>query len=82
MLGQESTYWHVKVHWHMLLWGIRQRDFNEVFGQVIRVLGAAALTAVKGVPAGNTGGSNVSPIMAMPISPEHARIIAKAKRNA
>ena len=82
ILGQESTYWHVKVHYLMLIWGIKQRDFKEILGQVIRIIGAAALTVIKGVPTGNTGGSNVSPIAPMPIKPEHSEIIAKAKENA
>jgi len=82
VLGQESTYWHVKVHYLMMLWGFRQRNASEVVGQVVRVIGAALLTAIKGVPIGNTGGSNVSPIKVMPIKPEHAEIIAKAKENA
>ena len=82
IIGQESTYWHVKVHFLMLLWGVNQNDFREIFGQVIRIIGAAALTAVKGVPVGNTGGSNVSPIQPMPIKPEHAEIIARAKEIA
>jgi len=81
ILGQESTCWHVKVHFQMLLWGIRHKDYKEVFGQVIRVIGAAALTAIKGVPIGNTGGSNVSPVKVMPIKPEHAEIIAKVKEK-
>lgn len=80
VLGQESTYWHVRVHWLMLLWGIRRRDAVEVFGQIVRILGAAALTSIKGVPIGNTGGSNVSPVKPMPISAEHAEIIAKARK--
>lgn len=82
VLGQESTYWHVKVHYLMMLWGIKQKNTNEVFGQVIRIIGAVLLTAVKGVPVGNTGGSNVSPLTLMPIKPEHAAIISKAKGNA
>jgi hypothetical protein len=82
VLGQESTYWHVKVHYLMFLWGIKQQDTKEIFGQFIRILGATLLTAIKGVPLGNTGGSNVSPIVPMPIKPEHAEIIAKAKGNA
>jgi len=82
VLGQASTYWHVKVHCLMMLWGIRQQDVTETFGQLIRIIGAAALTAINGVPVGNTGGSNVSPMKSMPISPEHAAIIAKVKANA
>jgi hypothetical protein len=82
VLGQESTYWHVKVHCLMLLWGIKTRDLNEILGQLLRILGAAALTAIKGVPEGNTGGSNVSPVHPMPTKPELAAMIAKAKAKA
>jgi hypothetical protein len=82
VLGQESTYWHVKVHYLMMLWGIKQNNIKEVLGQVFRIIGAALFTAVKGVPVGNTGGSNVSPIKVMPIKPEYAAIISKAKENA
>jgi len=82
ILGQESTYWHVKVHFRMMLWGVRQKKFHEIMGQVIRLIGAALLTVIKGVPIGNTGGSNVSPVKPMPIKKEHAAIIAKAKEIA
>jgi hypothetical protein len=81
VLGQESTYWHVKVHYLMMLWGIKQKNLKEVLGQVIRIIGAALLTALKSVPAGNTGGSNVSPVKIMPIKPEYAAIIIEAKKN-
>lgn len=81
VLGQESTYWHVKVHYLMMLWGIKQKNAKEIFGQTIRIIGATLLTAIKGVPTGNTGGSNVSPIKVMPISPEFAEIIANAKHS-
>lgn len=81
VLGQASTYWHVRVHLHMMLWGIRRKDVKEIFGQVIRVIGAAALTAMRGVPEGNTGGSYVSAEKTMPIKPEHAEVIASAKKN-
>lgn len=82
VLGQESTCWHLKVHYLMFVWAIRRKDIKEVFGQLIRIIGAAALTSIKGVPTGNTGGSNVSPFKPMPIKPEHAKIIAKVKWNA
>lgn len=81
VLGQESTYWHVKVHYLMMLWGIKQKNIKEVLGQIIRIIGAVLLTAVKSVPVGNTGGSNVSPVKIMPIKPEHAAIIIRAKEN-
>lgn len=41
VLGQESTYWHVKVHALMLVWAIRNGSAREALGQVFRILGAA-----------------------------------------
>lgn len=79
MLGQESTYWHVKVHYLMLCWAIKQRDIKEINGQLIRIVGAALLTAIDDVPIGNTGGSNVHSLKVMPISAKHAEIIIKTK---
>ena len=82
VLGQASTYWHVKVHYLMMRWGVRQKDFNDVVGQIIRIIGSAVLTKIKGVPVGNTGGSDVSPVKVMPIKAKHAEIIAKAHLGA
>lgn len=74
VIGQESTYWHVKVHVLMLMWAIRNRSVQEMFGQV-----AATKTALGLVPSGNTGGADVSPFKKMPIDPELAALIQKAK---
>lgn len=79
VLGQESTYWHVKTHGLMLLWALRHRDIKECLGQLFRIIGAATKTAIGLVPKGNTGGSNVSPFRVMLIKPEHEKIIASAK---
>jgi hypothetical protein len=79
VIGQESTYWHVQVHWLMLKWAIRNGRLKEFFGQAFRVVGATTKTAVGLVPQGNTGGANVSPFKVMPIKAEHQRIISKAK---
>jgi hypothetical protein len=70
VLGQASTAQHVRVHWRMLLWGLRRRDARECLGQVLRIGGAATKTAIGWVPDGNTGGSNVSPFRRMPVPPE------------
>lgn len=72
VLGQASTVEHVRAHWHMLLWGIRQRNSRECLGQILRIVGAALSTALGLVPQGNTGGSNVPPFKSMPIPPELA----------
>ena len=79
VLGQESTYWHVKVHCLMLLWACRHRSAREARGQVFRIIGAATKTAFGWVPQGNTGGANVSPFRTMPIAPELAEVIQKAR---
>ena len=70
ILGQASTVQHVRAHWHMFLWNIRQRHVREWLGQVIRIVGAAMSTAVGLVQQGNTGGTNVNPFNRMPLPPE------------
>ena len=79
VLGQASTVQHVRVHWHMFTWGWRQRSIRECVGQVLRILGAATKTAVGLVPAGNTGGSNISPFKLLPVAPELAALIQNAQ---
>jgi hypothetical protein len=81
ILGQTSTVEHVRVHWHMFLWGIRQRDVRESLGQLLRLVGAAIGTAIGLVPQGNTGGTNVTPFKSMPIPPELAALIEEARTS-
>lgn len=82
VMGQASTYWHVKIHILMMAWAIRNRCMHELFGQVVRIMGAATKTAFGLVPNGNTGGANVSPFKRMPIAPDVAALIEKAKSGA
>lgn len=82
VIGQESTYWHVKVHGLMLLWAVRNHSVREALGQVLRIVGAATKTAMGLVPQGNTGGANVSPFRKMPIASDLAALIQKAKTGA
>lgn len=81
VLGQASTREHVRVHWQMLTWAWRQRDAREFFGQIYRLIGAATKTFIGMVPMGNTGGANVSPVKPMPVDPELASIIERARRD-
>ncbi len=83
VLGQTSTVEHVRVHWRMFLWGIRQRNDRECLGQLLHISGATTKTAIGLVPEGNTGGSNVSPFKRMPVPAElEARIQhARASRR-
>ena len=79
VLGQESTYWHVRVHVLMLNWAIRNCRVKEILGQLFRILGAATKTAFGWVPTGNTGGTNVSPFKSMPIRADLHESISAAR---
>ena len=79
VIGQESTYWHVKVHVLMLLWASRNCSIKEAVGQVFRTVGAATKTAFGLAPQGNTGGANVSPFRKVPIALDLADLIQKSK---
>ena len=79
VLGQASTREHVRVHWRMLRWAWRHRDAREFAGQLLRIVGAATKTFIGLVPAGNTGGANVSAVRPMPVDPELAAIIDRAR---
>jgi len=81
VIGQESTYWHVKIHVHMFVWAVRNRKLKELLGQAFRITGAATKTAFGLVPTGNTGGANVSPFKVMPVKREYQEIIDKAKQS-
>ena len=81
VLGQESTYFHVKVHILMFCWAFKQNDLRELLGQTFRIAGAATKTAFGLIPRGNTGGANVSPFKVMPISAEYSDYIARAKSD-
>ena len=81
ILGQASTVEHVRAHWHMLLWSIRQRNVREGLGQLVRIGGAAISTAVGLVPQGNTGGTNVNPFKSMPLPPELASRIKEVRTS-
>ena len=79
VVGQKSTYWHVKAHLLMLKWACRNYKPKELFGQLFRIVGAATKTAIGLVPKGNTGGANVSPFKTMPVSTELDQIINTAR---
>jgi hypothetical protein len=82
VLGQASTREHVRVHWEMMRWAWSRRDLRELYGQSFRIVGAATKTFIGFVPTGNTGGANVSAVRPMPVDPELAAIIEKARGGA
>jgi Protein of unknown function (DUF3703) len=81
VLGQASTWLHVKAHVLMAAWAIRNRSAGELAGQLLRIVGAATKTVWGLVPSGNTGGANVSPFKRLPITPDLATDIARAQRH-
>ncbi len=79
VLGQPSTRLHVRVHWLMLRWAMRQHLAGETVGQLLRLIAAATKTAIGGVPRGNTGGTSAGVFRRMPIAPELQRHIDAAR---
>lgn len=80
VLGQASTYQHVRVHVHMLGWAWRTRSARELAGQMLRIVGAATKTPWGLVPDGNTGGANVSPFKPLSVPADLAQTIEQARR--
>lgn len=74
ILGQRSTRAHVRSHVEMLCIAWRGKDVREIFGQLIRILGASVLSRIW-IPEGNTGRSNVSAFRAMPIPADLQRLL-------
>jgi len=79
VLGQASTREHVRTHWAMFRWALRQSIPGAAFGQAWRILGAALKTWLGWVPSGNTGGANVSGFRPMPVPADLQRLIDAAR---
>tara|TARA_R110000868_G_scaffold70263_7_gene206571 strand:- start:122 stop:481 length:360 start_codon:yes stop_codon:yes gene_type:complete len=77
VIGQHSTYYHCLIHYKMLRHGLENKDWQAVFGQVIRIIGAVTKTTIGLVPKGNTGGTNISPFKRLPISAANQAILDK-----
>ena len=81
VLGQSFTADHTRVHWRMLKIGCKRRDAREVFGQIIRIIGAATKTTFGIYPKGNTGGADVYFFKPMPIPEDLQSILDKSRSN-
>lgn len=75
VLGQASTYQHTRIHWRMFKLALRLRSPREIWGQIIRMIGASTKTPFGIYPIGNTGGSNVWFFKSMPIPEDLQRIL-------
>ena len=76
ILGQRDFLPHVLTHAWMLRVGWRRRDRREILGQVLRLVATIPGAVFGWVPAGNTGGANVSALKPMPIPAEFAPYFA------
>ena len=63
VLGQAYPWHHSYVHWKMLLFGIQIKNYKEIIGQIPRLLVGGIKLFVGHIPVGNTGGTNVPPLL-------------------
>jgi hypothetical protein len=75
IIGQAFVVPHATTHWLMLRVEFRRRRVMAVFGQTVRIVLGMLGSAVGVVPAGNTGGTDISMFKRMPIEPELQNII-------
>ncbi|MEQ1922555.1 MAG: DUF3703 domain-containing protein [Pyrinomonadaceae bacterium] len=81
VLGQASTYQHTRIHWRMFKLALRMRSPREIWGQVVRIIGAGTKTPLGIYPAGNTGGADVWFFKPMPVPDDLQEILDKAKMD-
>ena len=67
ILSQPDLPMHLRVHWAMLSYAVRQGDLLEIAGQTLRLALAPIGSLTGRLPVGNTGRSNVSAFQPMPI---------------
>jgi Protein of unknown function (DUF3703) len=79
VIGQQATLVHVRVHWRMFRFAVRNGLPAEAFGQTWRLIAAAIFTLPGLVPAGNTGGTNVSGLRRMPVPQELQQLVDAAR---
>lgn len=78
VLSQPSGVQHVRVHYRMLVAGLRDRDRTEVGGQLSRLLVAAPGSWSRRYPSGNTGRARVKATLPMPVRPDLAALLDAA----
>ena len=78
ILGQQYPYAHTYVHWEMLKFGVKIKNWKEIIGQIPRLIFGGVKSFVGKIPTGNPGGANVPPLKPFPISNELQEIFFKA----
>ena len=81
VLGQSITGSHTRVHWLMLRLALKMRSPREIWGQFIRIVGAATKTPFGIYPTGNTGGSNAWFFKPMPVPDDLANILERSQKR-
>lgn len=79
VLGQATTIEHVRVHWRMFRFAVRNGLRAETFGQLWRIVAAAIFTAAGLVPEGNTGGAGVSGFRRLPVPADLKHVLDAAR---
>lgn len=81
VVGQLHLRLHFKTHAQMLALSLRNRDWPEVAGQLLR-LALVPLGHLSGrLPLGNPGRATVSAFQPLPVRPELAELIAHARSH-
>ena len=73
ILGQSYIIPHTSSHWWMFKIGLRKKDIRAIIGQLFRMIASIVMSRLW-VPAGNTGGTNVSPLKQMPLPADLQKI--------
>lgn len=79
ILAQAYPIEHTLVHWEMLKFGFRIKNYREVMGQIPRLIVGGVKSFVGKIPVGNTGGTNVPPLRPMEIPEDIRQILQKHK---
>lgn len=81
VVGQLHIRPHLQTHVQMLRLALRTRDWPEAVGQVLR-LALVPLGHLSGrLPLGNPGRSTVSAFQPLPVRPDLAELIARARSH-
>lgn len=80
VLAQSLTIDHTRIHLEMLKIGWMRRDVREIWGQLVRIAGAATKTPFGIYPRGNTGGSDVYFFKKMKVPDDLQEILDHAPR--